>query len=76
MKRNSYKTNREEPPTLLGALDESHRACFVKPVLLIGRRISSLDLMAGAFDSLVGAGLYESGSLEPFNLIGRRRLPG
>ena len=76
MKRNSYKTHRGEPPTLFGALDDdSHRAGSVKPLLLIGGRASSRNLKAGVFDSLRRAGLSESGSLEPFHMIGRRRLP-
>ena len=77
MKINSYKTHRGELPTLLGALDDvSHRACVVKPDVLIGGRASSRVFKVGVFDSLRRAGLSESGSLEPFHMIGRRRLPG
>ena len=76
MKRSSYKIHREEPPTLLAALDGSFTGESTKPCLMIGGWPSSRDFMAGAFDSQVGAGLFESGIREPFNLIGRRRLPG
>ncbi|MFC1502697.1 hypothetical protein ACFL6A_04735 [bacterium] len=76
MKRNSYKTHRGEPPTLLAALDDdSHRACSVKPFLMIGGRCSSRIFRADAFDSPGRAGQSGSGIREPFHMIGRRRLP-